>query len=283
MTAKHLFRILLIPILCLTSIQLSAQDLHRKDGDLPCINKNFNVAVHVAVDSLNKEPIILESMINTMLEETSEFFSPICVSFSACEILIIEDNYAYANLQNAPIPVAQRIDKMESLFSKERRINLFIVDSIQAIECGYGEHNGILTSNDAYVVIELQNCPDMKTSQNLAHQFGHLFGLYDTYNLDAELELVDGSNCETAGDFLCDTPADPFGKLIPIPGEPNSFYLGGLQVNCEFVFTGLDQNEDYWQPDMGNIMSAYPCKCGFTREQYMKMSEVYDQSNFKQF
>lgn len=283
MTIKQLFQVLIFPVFCLASFQANAQDLHRQNADLPCFNKNFNVVVHVAVDSTSRNAIATEQLINKMLEETSEYFKPICISFSACEILTIEDNYAYANLQNAPIPVSQRIEKMETLFNKERRINVFLVDSIQNIECGYGRFNGILTAKDANVVIELNNCPDMKHSQNLAHQFGHLFGLYDTYNMDAPLELVDGSNCETAGDFLCDTPGDPYNKLIPVQGENNVFIIGNYQANCEFIFKGKDENDEYWQPDMGNIMSAYPCKCGFTREQYFLMSETYDRSNFKQF
>ena len=279
---KQFFQFLFIPFLLLSALQVSAQDLHRKDGELPCLDKNFNVVVHIAVDSLSRNPIATEEFVTTMLEETSEFFSPICASFTACEILTIQDNYSYSNLQDSPIPVEQRIAKMEALFNKERRINIFIVDSIQSIECGFGRFNGIRTAKRANVTVELFNCPDVKTSQNLAHQIGHLFGLYDTFNMDAPLELVDGSNCETAGDFLCDTPGDPFGRLIPI-GETSEFLIGNYESDCEFIFQGKDENDEFWQPDMGNIMSAFPCKCGFTREQYFKMVEVYNSSNFKQF
>jgi len=206
MKIKQLIQALLVGLFCLVSLSVHTQDLHRKNADLPCFDKNFNVVVHIAVDSLNRNPVASEALVNTMMTEVSEFFNPICMSFSACEILIIEDNYSYSNLQNAPIPVSQRIQKMEALFNKERRINVFVVDSIQNIECGYGNINGILTEKNANVVIELYNCPDSRPSQSLAHQLGHLFGLYDTYNMNSPLELVDGSNCETAGDFLIGNP-----------------------------------------------------------------------------
>ena len=263
-------------------MQIDAQDLHRKFADLPCMNKNFNTIVHVAVDSLNRDPVASEAFINEMLEETSEFFSPICLSFSACEINIIDDNYAYSNLQSAPLSLEARIDKMEALFHKPMRINIFVVDSIQDVECGLGRFEGIKTATDANVIIELNNCPDDRASHNLAHQLGHLFGLYDTYHEDHPPELVNGDNCEIAGDLICDTPADPYGRAIPIPDDTTTYALSYLR-GCEFVFEALDPNEEYYQPDVGNIMSAYPCKCGFTREQYLKMAEVYFSSSVKQF
>ena len=269
-------------MLCLCFFQSNGQDLHRKFADLPCFNKNFNTIVHVAVDSLNRDPVASELFINEMLEETSKYFEPICISFSACEINVIEDNYAYANLQDAPIPLSERIDKMEALFHKPLRINIFIVDSIQNVECGLGEFEGIKTEDEANVVIELNNCPDLKASDNLAHQLGHLFGLYDTFESAHPIELVNGSNCETAGDFICDTPADPYNRTIPIPGDTLNYSKSYLR-GCEFVFLAQDINGEYYQPDVGNIMSAYPCKCGFTREQYLKMSEVYFSSSVKQF
>ncbi len=280
---KQFIQLIVFSLLCFSALQVHAQDLHRKNGDLPCLNKNFNLVVHIAVDSLNRDPIVAEAFVNKMLIETSEYFSPICVSFTACEIQIIENNYSYANLQDSPISVEERVEKMEVLFSKERRINLFIVDSIQNVDCGIGQFEGITTRDDANMVIELFNCPDLKDSQNLAHQIGHLFGLYDTFNDNADLELVDGSNCQTAGDFICDTPADPYGKMIPVPSEPGVFLVGNYESNCEFIFNGQDENGEYWQPDMGNIMSAYPCKCGFTRQQYFKMVEVYNNSEFKNY
>ena len=42
-----------------------------------------------------------------------------------------------------------------------------------------------------------------------AHEMGHYFDLYHTHEDDFGIECPSGSNCETAGDLLCDTPADP--------------------------------------------------------------------------
>lgn len=42
-----------------------------------------------------------------------------------------------------------------------------------------------------------------------AHEMGHYFDLYHTHEDDFGIECPNGSNCSTAGDLLCDTPADP--------------------------------------------------------------------------
>jgi len=41
------------------------------------------------------------------------------------------------------------------------------------------------------------------------HEVGHYFNLYHTHETDFGVECPSGSNCSTAGDLLCDTPADP--------------------------------------------------------------------------
>lgn len=44
----------------------------------------------------------------------------------------------------------------------------------------------------------------------LIHEMGHIMGLYHTHNeSNATKECPDGTNCCTAGDYICDTDADP--------------------------------------------------------------------------
>jgi len=69
------------------------------------------------------------------------------------------------------------------------------------------------------------------------HEMGHLFWLYHPYESRFGTECADGSNCASAGDFVCDTPASPivfggtngnttatgiyFGTALgPCPGDP---------------------------------------------------------------
>jgi|JI9StandDraft_2_1071091.scaffolds.fasta_scaffold00513_21 hypothetical protein len=82
----------------------------------------------------------------------------------------------------------------------------------------------------------------------LAHEFGHQFGLSHTDNL-FNPELVDGSNCTTAGDQLCDTQADP-GLIGAADVDPSS---------CTYIGNATDANGDVYDPPLTNIMSNSIC------------------------
>jgi len=82
----------------------------------------------------------------------------------------------------------------------------------------------------------------------LAHEIGHFFGLFHTHETFQGRELVDRSNCEEAGDLICDTPADP--------------NLGNTGVNgCTYEGNFVDSNGDKYTPDPANIMSYSPARC----------------------
>jgi hypothetical protein len=67
-------------------------------------------------------------------------------------------------------------------------------------------------------------------------------------------EFVDGSNCNDAGDYFCDTPADPM--LSPA-------IVNGANVNAQCVYFGnqKDGHNQLYVPDATNIMSYAPSKC----------------------
>ena len=90
----------------------------------------------------------------------------------------------------------------------------------------------------------------------LSHEFGHYFSLKHTHG-GSIAELVNGSNCTTGGDELCDTPADP-----NLSGVVNTL--------CEYTDTITDINGDYYKPDTSNIMSysRKACRTTFSLQQY---------------
>lgn len=251
-------------------------------GQLPYLYKNLNVLVHVTVDSANRKPIVSDSIILETFEKVSGFFEPIGVSFTVCEIRVIENNYTYSVIKKNPISVERVFDKMDKLFTLPRRINVYLCQFIDSYDCGHAIFEGIGSESDANIWVAKDNCMD-PLAENIAHQMGHIFGLHDTNQNGEELELVDGSNCETHGDLICDTPADPFGHIEDfefVSSDPN---LNPYYIDCEFILKEKDPNGDFYQPDMGNIMSPYPCKCTFTKQQYEKMVEIYYDSEFSQF
>jgi len=258
--------------------------LHHANRDLPCVNKNYNILAHVAVDSTGRVPLYSQQTLNKMVIVLNDYFSPICVSFSICEYHVLEDDYSLGRVVADPIFVDDQLQGLKNRFSLRRRINVYFLDYIEGNYCGDSTFEGILTLLDANIFTE-QSCPD-DLSEQVAHHMGHLFGLRNTFD-PGTIELVDGSNCTTTGDLLCDTPADPFGQTFISAADQllvDQMMLDTTLIRgCEFVYEIRDPNGEYYQPDMGNIMSNYPCKCGFTQDQYRLMVETILKSDIKHF
>jgi PKD repeat protein len=107
------------------------------------------------------------------------------------------------------------------------------------------------------------------TSGNtFSHEMGHFFALPHTHGNSnvpgSSQELVDGSNCETTGDFICDTPADPL------------LGFGNVSSACIYTGSAQDANFDFYQPDPTNIMSYSRPSCSviFSPQQYARMNAV---------
>ena len=98
---------------------------------------------------------------------------------------------------------------------------------------------------------------------------GHFFGLYHTFETSNGVELVNESNCVTAGDLVCDTPADPGLSNTPSP-------------DCQLAPYIMDVNGQWYVPQIGNVMSYYSedCTCGFTTGQLERMAFMYQTFRF---
>lgn len=248
-----------------------------KEKNLPCLDKQFSVFVHVYADSFANGRIT-EDSIHYALQEANRLFSPICVSFAPCII----DTFPYYQFDSLRADDFLRLKEMQNRYDKLFEvINIHVISSVELKDSdapyGFAYFNGISTDDSCSLVITksaLKTDPLM-----LTHLLGHLFGLYDTYG-DGQ-ELVDGSNCQIAGDKICDTPADPvsdtygdaYVKLSTLPDE-----------KCLFIDISTDLNGAYYVPDVANIMSKYnQCYCTFSRQQYLRMAENYLNSQDKKW
>ena len=230
----------------------SGQELHHKAEDLPCLNKQYNLFVHLVYDELrNTED---RERVEAAIEVVNDYFSPICISFSICEIDTFE-NYNFNGLKPN-----WELNSLSAQAIGQKRINLYVITGILV--------NNRLTSYCLGDVNDLNNANLYVTDLDyISHALGHFFGLEHTFKDEGE-ELVDGSNCEIKGDGLCDTPADPLNLA-----NYYQYGLNGYIKNCIFIANLTDANGEYYQPDVGNIMSFYNCPCGFTRGQYLKMAK----------
>ena len=107
----------------------------------------------------------------------------------------------------------------------------------------------------------------------LEHELGHYFTLFHTHgktNTGTTDELIDGSNCTTAGDNVCDTPADP--------------NLTGMveERDCSYTGSARDANGQAYEPDPRNIMaySLNPCRDLFTRGQFSRIRDGFENGRF---
>ncbi len=250
---------LLFALLLGLRISILAQQYTFKHSSLPCLNKTFTVVIHIFPDSLGNISAA-EADVRQALADANVFFAPICVRFEICAFLYHE-NWQYSALDS---PMTQ-IPEITTKYNVERRINLYIVnDFVDPIEpCVLAEQEGIANPVSSYVVLKA----DCLYPRAVAHGLGHFFGLKHTFEGNGA-ELVDGSNCTTAGDGICDTPADPY-----VPGEPLQDYVA---PPCRFISPKRDAAGDYYNPDLGNIMSFYECDtCGFTWGQLNAMAQTY--------
>ena len=172
-------------------------------------------------------------------------------------------------------------------------INIFIVNDISF--GGTGRILGFYTPNGDYLVMRR----DEMTSRTytLEHEIGHFFTLKHThYGWDGQyyepgihgdtvtlntvtileqgpvgtvvpVETQDGTNCDRAGDMICDTPPD---------------YGFGFSCNCCILpWEVTDRNGDAIEPIMENIMS-YSQGCDvqeFTPDQLVAINASLDANN----
>lgn len=250
---------LLILFLSLSSIGAQAQfDLLTHQEQLPCVNKKFSIVAHILLDPQGN-PVVDEDNIKSNVEAANTYWEPICVSFEVCDFKIIP-NYQFDTL----IKEAE-LDRLHEENHVANRINMYYIQAFEGeLEgaAGCASLGGIGSLNGGGLVLAGTGVG------TLLHEMGHYFGLPHTFE-GSGVELVDGSNCETAGDGICDTPADPF-----VEGEDMAEYVS----DCRFISLKVDANGEYYRPDIGNIMSYYPCTCGFTFGQYFRMAQLAQNS-----
>lgn len=216
------------------------------------------ITVGVVVTT-EKQPI--HYSIASKISELNTIFAPAFIQFQLSK-KIYKRSYPYTIDE---IESSDKIrNKVTKDLEKENIINLFIVPK------------GAYLNGFTYVVPDtFINYLNLKCNtifineeawfnqSTIAHELGHFFGLQHTFGNNPKenttKELSNGSNCNTEGDFICDTPADPNGLI---------------NKNCEFI--GLsNKQEHHFKPLVNNYMSYYrnSCKNEFTNGQYIAIHQ----------
>ncbi len=226
---------------------------------LPCLNKTLTVSLFLVKDSLGEVNIDLND-IYTAFDTLNSLFSPICLSFKICSIDSI-DNYQWDTLKVNDDNGYQEEQQLVTNFHKDSTINVYFVTAFKGLPQATGFTSYPGGADNIFILKD--NVLDM----SIPHEFGHFFGLLHTFGNGNATELVNESNCETAGDFLCDTEADPS------PDLPGAY---SADNNCELLQHLKDINDQFYMPPTDNIMSYYGrCRKRFTKQQYRIMAYEY--------
>jgi hypothetical protein len=202
-----------------------------------CIKKTLSVHVHLIGEN-SDEAYADIAEITASIDSLNAAFEPICLNFEVCKT-----EYHYNSVYFDGL-IDTNYARVYKLYADTGVINLFFIESFD---------DGSLTGVSEFFP---SNFFALSTTNNkaLIHHMGHFLGLLHTHNGGGE--LVNRSNCETAGDFLCDTEADP-----------------NLNNDCGYAYDQTDANGDYYTPPLFNHMSnsSPGCRKEFTPMQYMVM------------
>jgi hypothetical protein len=195
--------------------------------------------------------------IYTEIDSVNHFYANAGLVFVECIApQIINDDYYYDFDYNL-----HHTDVLNQFYSNNV-VNMYFANTVTSSGgsslCGYSQY----PPSEDYVMMAA-NCAT--NGSTLAHELGHLFGLPHTHGGSAD-ELVDGSNCATEGDYICDTPADPT--------LSNSI----VNSNCIYTGTATDANGMPYAPDPNNIMSysRKNCRDYFSPMQYDVINTTYN-------
>ncbi len=220
------------------------------------INRTLQITVHIARDSLGGTGYAAASL-NAPLAYLNQVWAPIGIRFEICDIRYMD------NFQFNEFVQVDHYNEMLAMYYQQNTINIYIVQSILLEE--FGVVAGFATLPGGRDIIVVNKASSIGQSKTWVHEMGHFFGLYHTFETDFGDEAVNGSNCETTGDLVCDTEANPTDNPGDLP-LPDCNYIG---------FPISDANGDAYVPPSNNYMSYTPCGCRFTPQQYNRMLEQY--------
>lgn len=236
-------------------LELVKQKLNQKSAEKDSVAITF----HIVGNSVNIETVLNEI---TLL---NNYYSGADIVFFACgSPRYIESTISFYSFDEG--------DALNLQNHVSNTINVYYVrqvtDNIGNSLCGFAYLPG-LAAQDRYAMVSTESgC--LVGASTLAHELGHFYGLLHTHSLRGGAEYVDRSNCTTAGDGFCDTPADP-----------NLGRSGIVDNSCFYIGREVDPKGDAYQPSVSNLMSYAPPRCSnkFTPEQFAFIRYTHENDN----
>jgi hypothetical protein len=253
--------------------------------------KYLPVRFHAVADAEGEGRVNLDNILDQMCELNANFAEQ-NIQFYMKDGMVneINDNTIFTNPASAA-GTSKMVTRKNA--AGKNAINIFITE--EASTGGEGTTLGYYDFNADLIVLKksvLQSSRDRKFV--CGHEMGHFFSLSHTFRgwenapWNGEVvtqfsptggilnELVDGTNCEDAGDMICDTPPDynlgfgwdgcrdydggakdPNGVLL----DPDESNFMGYFIGCEAYFFSEEQKEiitqDYESPRRSYLRVGY--------------------------
>jgi len=200
-----------------------------------------------------------EATLNAAIATMNTIYQPTNLQFYLCSGVHYVDN---DNLYNCDVDVDNSLLVLNNV---NDAVNIYFAGTLTAGNTGLNGIASFPSGNAAANRILLYNGV-VGNGQTLAHEMGHYWNLYHTHETAVGTELVTrsaGANCGTAGDLVCDTPADPCCYFY------NPF-------NCTYNGTVVDVSGATYTPLVTNLMSYYgDCRTQFTTGQQNRIGDGY--------
>lgn len=228
----------------------------------------FAIQIHIirGNNGVENYPDTVTKIENGIIDTLNHYFSPAQIKFYQC------DGFDYINDDNYRIHNKLNNESLTNTYNTINKINLYYVDTVFSEDgtqiSGFAHFPGGLN----IIVIDKK-----AWHKSTVHEMGHYFYLYHTHeNTINGREYANGTNCATAGDLCCDTPADP------CLYQSRRYFVNSL---CQYTGDFVDPNGDPYNPDPTNLMSYSTelCRTHFTQEQYTRIRYWAETSLRQQF
>lgn len=200
------------------------------------------VTIHFVVAPGFNEPGLSYEQVEAAINGANRVYGASGIFFYICgSPRVIDGAFTYNPTTAAAVNRQNYVPNTINMYFMD---DLFISDDFRLL--GFAEFPYFASVENRAVYLDKEFVTDGAT---LIHELGHFYGLFHTHETFMGREFVNGTNCETAGDLLCDTPADP---NLGTPG-----FLAG----CQYVANVGDPNGDPYTPPGANYMSYAPSAC----------------------
>ena len=220
------------------------------------------LTIHMVRDSDGIQTGLSAKNLEKVMQNLNQMWRQVGIQFfiyGEVDNSILNDNFF-----NLPNTLAQQ-DALRKVNNVPNTINVYFTN-LQGNLAGLGT----FTKNSTQGILlnysnMFENSTGIFRMEVFAHEMGHYFNLFHTHETANGVECPSESNCSTAGDLLCDTPADP-GLNQPLFVDANCVYtnMAPLPAGC---------GSTPYSPSTRNLMSLArgDCRNEFTPGQIDKV------------